>query len=140
MGGSGGAGFFPFFSPLKPTCVLWSGVFYSLKNIVSIFRERRRKEREGEKHQCFRKTSMFESNINGFASYTCPNGGTGLEPRCVPWPGIEPSNFRNTVWYPTNRATPVRATHYILITCTLWQYIEVRNFMFCSQKKLCSKV
>ena len=41
----GGAGFFPYFPPLKPRYVLWSGVSYSPKNtvhgntIVSIFRQ-----------------------------------------------------------------------------------------------------
>ena len=33
-GGRGGAGFFPYFPPLKPRCVLWSGASYSLKNTV----------------------------------------------------------------------------------------------------------
>ena len=50
-GGSGGAGsqeagarshflpqiFFSYFPPLKPRCVLWSGVSYSLKNTVFFF-------------------------------------------------------------------------------------------------------
>ena len=30
-GGSGGAGGFSYFSPLKPRCVLWSGVSYSCR-------------------------------------------------------------------------------------------------------------
>ena len=34
-GGGGGVGFFSYFSPLKPRCVLWSGASYSPKNMVS---------------------------------------------------------------------------------------------------------
>ena len=34
-GGGGGVGFFPYFPPLKPRCVLWSGVSYSPKNTVN---------------------------------------------------------------------------------------------------------
>ena len=32
--GGSGAGFSPYFPPLKPRCVLWSSESYSLKNMV----------------------------------------------------------------------------------------------------------
>ena len=35
MGDSGGVGFFPYFPPLKPRYVLWSGASYSPKNMVA---------------------------------------------------------------------------------------------------------
>ena len=35
MGGGSGAGFFPYFPPLKPRCVLWPSTSYILKNMVS---------------------------------------------------------------------------------------------------------
>ena len=34
-GGDGGVGFFSYFPPLKPRCVLWSGMSYSPKNTVN---------------------------------------------------------------------------------------------------------
>ena len=44
------------------------------------------REREREKHQCERETSM------GF-SHMCPDQGSNSQPRHVPWPGIECTTF-----------------------------------------------
>ena len=67
-----------------------------------VFRERGRKgEREEEKHPCTRETSI------SCLLYT-PTGGPGLQPRRVPWPGIEPATFQFVRRRPTYWTTPVR--------------------------------
>ena len=54
-----------------------------------VFRERGREgEREGEKHQCVRETSIS-------CLFYAPNQGPGLQPRHVPSLGIEPA----TSWF-----------------------------------------
>ena len=54
------------------------GLLFFLR-ILFIFRERRRKgEREGEKHQCVRETSIA-------CLLLTPSWGCGQQPRCVPW-------------------------------------------------------
>ena len=67
------------------------------KNIY-IFRDiRRQGKREGEKRQLV-------------ASHTHPNQEPNLQPRHVPWPGVEPMTFHCVVWHLTNWTTPVRAS------------------------------
>ena len=56
-----------------------------------------RRKKEGEKHQCVRKTSIM------------PQLGTGPQPRHVLWPGIELATFCFIGWHSTNWATPARA-------------------------------
>ena len=43
----------------------------------------------------------------GCLSDMCPDGGSGLPPRHVPWPGIELETFWFAGWCPTHWATPV---------------------------------
>ena len=65
------------------------------KIYLLIFRERRREgEREREKHQCL-------SRI--------PCGGFGLQPRHVPWLGIELGTLWFSGWCSVHRATPAGA-------------------------------
>ena len=69
----------------------WATFIYLFFKVLYIFREgeRKDKEREGnmmcEKHQC------------GCLSHT-PNWGPGLQPRLVPWLGIELAIFRSAGW------------------------------------------
>ena len=72
-----------------------------------IFRLRKRGGgREGEKHQ-------------SVASCMHPDWGLNLQPRNVPWPGIELVTFCFAGWCPTNWATLVRAAHTFLTTGSL---------------------
>ena len=63
--------------------------------------------REKEKYRC-------EKHLLG-ASCMCPERGSNLRPRYVPWPGIEPSS---TFWFTGGRSTPLshpaRATRVLL--------------------------
>ena len=59
-------------------------------------------EREGEKYQCMRDTSI------GCLSHA-PNWGPGLQPRHVPWLGIKPATFWFAGWCSIHWATPTRA-------------------------------
>ena len=76
-----------------------------LKNLFILARgEGRQKEREREidvreKHRLV-------------VSGTCPNQGLNLQPRHVPWPGIEPVTLRFVGWCPTNWATLARANFF----------------------------
>ena len=89
--------------------------FSSLKKIfyLFIFRERRREgKREGEKHWCMRETSI------GCPLLT-PNWGSGLQPRHVPWQGIEPATFQLAGWCSISWAIPARASYlssYLFVT------------------------
>ena len=66
--------------------------------ILFISRERGKEgDREGEKHQCV------------VASHMSHTGEPGLQPRHVPWLGIEPSAFQFTSQYSVHWATPIRA-------------------------------
>ena len=51
---------------------------------------------------------MWERNIN-WLPLSCP-WGPGLQPRHVPWPGIEPVTFHFAVRCPTNWATQARTS------------------------------
>ena len=61
------------------------------------------REKEGEKHRCGRDTSV-------------PNWGPGLQPRHVPWLGIELETFRFAGWHSTHWAAPARAKRNGLFT------------------------
>ena len=87
-------------------------IFFFKILFLFIFRERGREvEREGEKHQCERGTSI------ACPLHTCSRG-PGQQPGHVPWPGMEPV----TIWFarrhPIHWATPVKT-----ILC---------SFKFCS--------
>ena len=43
------------------------------------------------------------------ASLSCLHQGPNLQPRLVPWPGIEPATFRFAEGHPTSWATPIKA-------------------------------
>ena len=67
-----------------------------------IFRKREREgEKEGEKHWCVRKTVRCLSYAH--------KRGPGLQPRHVPWPGIEPATFQLAGRRSVHWATPDRA-------------------------------
>ena len=63
-------------------------------------REGREGERKGNKHWCERETSL------NFLSYA-PSLRLNLQPRHMPWSGIEPMTFRFVGWCPTKWATLV---------------------------------
>ena len=74
-----------------------------------IFRGRGKEgEREGEKHRCVREISMC-----GWLLHT-PNWGPGLQPRHMPWRGIELATFWSAGWCSIHWATPARAQMYFL--------------------------
>ena len=56
----------------------------------------------------------WERNINVQLSLACPPWGPGLQPRHVPWQGIEPATFRFTGWHSIHWATPARAISFFL--------------------------
>ena len=73
-----------------------------LRFYLFIFRKRGREgEKEGEKHWCVRKTVRCLSYAH--------KRGPGLQPRHVPWPGIEPATFQLAGWRSVHWATPDRA-------------------------------
>ena len=76
--------------------------FLLIKKIfyLFIFRKRGREgERETEKHQCVRETSI------GFLLHA-PNRGPGPQPRHVPWAGIKPATFWFADWCSIHWITP----------------------------------
>ena len=83
-----------------------------------LFRERGREgEREGEKHPCERETSI------SCLSHT-PNWGPGLQPRHVPWLGIEPVTFLFT-------AEPHQSGLIcFLFVCLFWGFFEILFYFF----------
>ena len=84
---------------------IWSihNPFFVYKDFIYLFSERgEEKEKEGEKHQCARETSI------SCLSYT-PNQGPNQQSRHVPWLGMEQTTFRFAGLHPTRWATPVRA-------------------------------
>ena len=101
-------------------CAAW----FFLRFHLFIFRERGREgEREGEKHWCERSIHCL------VASCTHPSWGSNLQPRHVPWPGIEPVTFHFARWCPTHWASPVRATAWYLIwkSNTYWKHLTQRE-------------
>ena len=77
-------------------CHLWKRLFYFkrpcplsqiffLKDSIYSRQRGREREREGEKHQCVRDTWLPLTHT--------PCWGPGLQPRHVPWLGIEPATF-----------------------------------------------
>ena len=89
-----------------------------------IFRERGREgEREGEKHWCVRDTLI------SCLSHS-PNWGPGLQPRHVPWLGIEPAAFQFTGQDSIHWVTPARA---ILYFNTLFLIVLFRIICFVTE-------
>ena len=75
----------------------WLFFFFPQRFCLFIFREREReREREAEKHQC-----VLDSWV--------PNWGSGLQPRHVPWLGIELATLLFTDRRSIHWATPARA-------------------------------
>ena len=71
--------------------------FYFKRFYLFVFRERgREREREGEKHYVV-------------ASHAPPHWGPALQPRHVPWLGIEPVTLLFASWHSIHWATPARA-------------------------------
>ena len=91
---------------------------YFLKRFyLFIFREGERKgEREGEKHWHVRDTSV------DCLSHT-HNQGPGLQPRHVPWLGIEPVTFQFTGWHSIHWATLARATLSYFYFLRSWHFL-----------------
>ena len=53
------------------------------------------------------------------ASCMCPDWGLNLQPRHVPWPGIEPVTLWFAGWHPANWATLARARASHICICLL---------------------
>ena len=66
-------------------------------------------EREGEKKRG-RERSREGEKHRSISSPTHPNWGLNLEPRHVPWQGMEPMTFRFTGWLSNQVRHPVRVT------------------------------
>ena len=60
----------------------------------------------------------------------CPDRGPNLQPRHVPWPGIELA-FRFVGWHPTNSATLVRAQCAFLIIFLVILRVRERTYFIC---------
>ena len=71
-----------------------------------IFRERERKKER-------------ERNINVCLPLVHPWLGTGLQPRHVPWLGIEPTTLWFTGWHSIHWATPARDISYAILNFSL---------------------
>ena len=98
---------FFFFYPHLRTCLLNS-------------ERRERRKRERKKHQAV-------------ASHAHPNQGPNLQPRHVPWLGIEPATFCFARQCPTHWATPARAhfcLHISLLQNTGETPERTLNFLF----------
>ena len=93
-------------------------LFFLKKNFINLFLERGEgKEKEREKHQCPRNTSI------GCLSHG-PNWGPGPQLRHVPSLGIKLAPFLFTGWYLVHGATPARA------------YFQFGYFCQCLEKHL----
>ena len=103
------------FSEIKPFIYLF--IYYHLKTFFIAFRERMEGREKGRE----RETWIWETNIDWsppIHSKTrecrCLNWGSNLQPRCVPWLGIQPA----TSWLwddtPANWATPASVSPFIL--------------------------
>ena len=84
-------------------CSLCCFLFYFIfLKILFIFSKRGRKgEREGEKHWCERETLIS-------CLLHTPNWGPGLQPRHVPWLGIETTTFWCIGWCSNQLSHPAR--------------------------------
>ena len=79
--------------------------------ILFIFGERGREgEIKGKKHPCERETFIWERKIDQLPLKHTPNWGLNLQPRHVPWQGIELATCCFTGLHPSNWATLVRST------------------------------
>ena len=84
-------------------------LFHLFKVNLIIFREMGREGgKKGEKHHCVRDTSA------SWLLHT-PSWGPDLQPRHVPWLGIEPATLWFVGWCSIHWATPARAN---------WQYFK----------------
>ena len=106
-------------------CCKWALAFTFLKDLIYLLLERgagREKERE-------RSISVWERLV---ASHKVPNQGPGLEPRHVPWLGIEPAAFQFTGQRSVHWATPTRAHTFIFLVSYLWYIGKLFRFACCS--------
>ena len=87
--------------------------FFLIFYLFTFSKRGREGEREGEKHQCERDTSI------GYLSHN-PNWGPSPQPRHVPWSGIEPATFWFTGWHSIHWATPARAQYSPLMQYIYW--------------------
>ena len=78
-------------------------------HFFNVFRDRGRKRETKRK----RETLMWERNINGLPSHTCPDWGLNLQSGYVPWLGMESAIFQFWDNAPTNWATLATAKTYI---------------------------
>ena len=90
-----------------------------------IFRERGRRDKERKKHRCMRDTSIS-------CLLHAPNRGPGLQPRHVPWLGVEPATFQFTGQHSVRWATLARArqrflarTMNICLPCIFYFYVFI---------------
>ena len=70
--------------------------------LKTLFLERGEGGRKGEKHRCVRETSAD-------CLLHTPSWWSSLQPRHVPWPGIEPVTFHFIGWRSIHWAIPARA-------------------------------
>ena len=96
--------------------IFFNNTFFFLKTILFIyFRERGMEaEREGEEHQCV------------VASHAPTTGDLALQPRHVPWLGIEPQPFCSQAFTQSTEPHKPRQNTYIFI-CFIF-YILKYNF------------
>ena len=67
-----------------------------------------------------RETLMWERNIDRLvASHACPDWGLNLQPRYVPWLGIEPATFWCMGWCSNQLSHPARVILFIF-NSMLW--------------------
>ena len=102
---------------------LWVFEFFKIIYLF-IFREMGRQgEREGEKHWCARDTSIS-------CLSHAPNWGPGLQPRHIPWLGIELATFPFADQCSIHWATPPRAGLWIFksyFRTYIWnEYFKIR--------------
>ena len=90
------------------------------------FRERER-EREREKHR-------------SVASHICPNWELNLQPRYVPWLGIEPTTFWCMGWHSNQPSNPARAQTFVHWPEPCFHFFEMslminRNYLIADKVK-----
>ena len=78
---------------------------------------------------------MREKHLSA-VSCLSPNQGWNLQPRHVPWPGIQPATFQCTRWWPNQLSQPTRNSltvyieNWINLTSKNIIYINISSFCF----------